>query len=251
MDVLVINRDRDHDRWDGFVAAAQGVDIVPRRLPALDAHAPGFALAGHRDLLGTHFWGRHRIKPGAVGCYLSHRAAWAELAASEAPHVLICEDDARLGQPLDRLADAAHELPGFDVIFANDRLAAWASILGPGAHPVPEVVAGLAEMGGPKANGMKPAPGGDCYLLSRRGAVRLLEMTARQQIVCGVDWAMIWSALDTPHGGDAFPELAILSQYLPVEEAPLAAHILTPAVSTLAHGPSVLGHRHTVHLADF
>ena len=74
--VLVINRDRDTERWDACRAAsaAQGVD--PHRIPAEDAHAPGFPFHDHADLIGDHFWGRDTIKPGAVGCFLSHRKAW-------------------------------------------------------------------------------------------------------------------------------------------------------------------------------
>ena len=80
--ILIINRDVDTERWDASLAAARTVGIEPERVSAVDAHAPRFRLADHADLIRGHFWGRETIKPGAVGCFISHRRAWARVVGN-------------------------------------------------------------------------------------------------------------------------------------------------------------------------
>lgn len=251
-DVLVINRDADTDRLARFAASAAALDIPFRRVASLDAHDPAFSFKAHAALIGRHFWGKPEAKPGAIGCFLSHRRAWEDFLASDAPHALICEDDAVLTEGPCRAVEAARKT-GADIVFANDRLASWGAADGiVGTRPLPEIMADLATRGGPAAAGLKRAPGGDAYLLSRDGAARLLALTAAQRIVCGVDWAMLWNAL--PEVSEtmraAFPELAILCRTLPLTAPPLAAHVLARPVAAQAGGPSVLRHAITKTIAE-
>lgn len=160
---------------------------------------------------------------------------------------MFCEGPQRLAAIADGL-DA-------DLVFANDRLAAWcAAVAGEAAHlPLPGVLAALAAQGGPAALGLKPTPGADCYLLTRRGAERLLGLTAAQRITCGVDWAMLWNALpEVPDAATraAFPELAILAGHMAPADPPLAAAVLARPVAGQAGGPSVLRHGVTRRIAD-
>ena len=246
--VLVINRDRDTERWDACRAAAAALGVDPHRIPAEDAHAPDFLFHAHADLIGDHFWGRDTIKPGAVGCFLSHRKAWRHVVDAGLPAALILEDDADLTVPPDRAADA---LATADLVFANDRLAGWAAATdaGAGAVSLDGVIARVAAAGGPKALGLRPAPGADAYVVTAAGAARLLQATGRLRIVCGVDWAMIWSALrDPPAAG--IPELEILARTASRPAAPLAAAVLVQPVARLRKGPSVLRHSVEVPVAD-
>ena len=232
--VLVINRDRDTERWAATLAAAREVGVEPERVPAIDAHAPGFRLEDHADLLRGHFWGRRTIKPGAVGCYLSHRQAWARVVGAGWDAALILEDDADLLEPPDRAAAAE-----LDLLFANDRMADWTGA-NDGVVTVEQAVARVGAGGGPKAMGLRQAPGADAYVVSRDGARRLLALTADLGIVCGVDWAMIWLSL--PHPVSGIGELSVLAGREPPADRPLRSGILCRPVARLRGGPSVLGH---------
>lgn len=158
-------------------------------------------------------------------------------------------------EPPDRAVAAATALEA-ELVFANDRLGAWcAAVAGTEKHlPLPRVVEALAARGGPTAPGLKAAPGADCYLVTRRGAERLLELTATQRIVCGVDWAMLWNALGPRPPGKAeqaaFPELGVLAAHLAPADPPLSALVLARPVAALASGPSVLRHGVTRQIAE-
>ena len=252
--VLVINRAVDSDRMTAFREAAAAQAVSFERLAAFDGHRPDFPFALHAELIGAHFWGDGHAKPGAIACFLSHRRAWQHLLDRGLGHALICEDDAVLGEDLSRLEQLLPALGAPDLVFANGRLSSWCAAVTQGSHlPVSEVLAALAAQGGPHAQGLKTSPGADCYLLSARGAGRLLALTAEQRIVCGVDWAMLWNALahvDDPVAA-AFPELGILRGHLEPPDPPLSAEVLSAAVSAQqASLPSAIRHRITRPLSE-
>ncbi|MEM7059153.1 MAG: FkbM family methyltransferase [Pseudomonadota bacterium] len=244
--VLVINRATDIDRLESFTTSAADLKIEPIRIDAFDAHLRGFPFGLFTDLIGTHFWGEDTIKTGAIGCFLSHRRAWQHVIDMGVEAALICEDDVVLTEDLGRPTSVASTVADLDVLFANDRLGAWAEAAFPGqpVSPVADVVEMLARTGGPKEAGLKPSPGADCYLLTRRGAERLLALTEAQRIVCGVDWALVWNSLNIPNEdlSPAFPELEILHDTSISADQPLNAHVLAKPLSRLNPGPSALQH---------
>ena len=139
---------------------------------------------------------------------------------------MICEDDAILGETTERLESKADLLAPFDLLFANGRMAALCAAMSAGRQAsIPEIYTWVASKGGPKKLGLKPSPGADCYVITARGAERLLALTAEQKIICGVDWAMIWNALGKADDmmAEAFPELAILRRHLLADAPALTA----------------------------
>lgn len=250
IECLVINRAQDTGRLQRFNAKAEAFGWTVRRLPAFDAHRAGFPFFAFADLIGPHFWGGDDVKPGAIGCFLSHRRAWEEVVRGDAPMVLICEDDMSFRETPERLTVAAVALGEFDILFANDRLAAWAGDAG-AVVPLPEAVRRIAASGAPPSR----APGADCYLLTRRGAERLLEITARDRIVCGVDWALVMSGADTAVLSSdeiaGWSELAILTERMGAAPPQVVAHILAePVGEQKGGGPSVLEHGVTLPMAS-
>lgn len=252
--VLVINRLTDSERLNEFNDSARLNGINPIRIAAIDAHRTDFASALFADLIGPTFWGEPDAKPGAIGCFLSHRRAWQYIVDRGLQACVIAEDDARFSNGLDGLAAAFTRLSAPDLIFANGRLSAWASATDGSSDTVPlhDVVAGLAAAGGPETLGLTSAPGGDCYVLSLNGAQRLLALTDEQRIQCGVDWAMVWNGLASlpVNPGDAFPELKILEGLLALPPEPLRAHVLRKPIADQAKGPSTLRHAVTRPIAD-
>ncbi|MEM7188919.1 MAG: glycosyltransferase family 25 protein [Pseudomonadota bacterium] len=250
--VLVINRAEDRERWMGFCAAAARVGVEPHRIDARDGHVNGFLTKEDAALVGSTFWGRSSIKPGALACFISHRTAWRAVLDSGYDAALICEDDARLTEDTSRVSEILAGVQPINLLFANDRMAAWATAAGGNAEikVVSDVLSDLGNASGPAALGLKRAPGGDAYVLSRRGAKRLLDATARQKILCGVDWAMIWNSLEPVKVPVGFPELEILKEIAP-ESADLTAHVLTRPIAMLAENtPSVLRHSIEIPIAD-
>lgn len=254
--VLVINRAVDTDRLNAFRQSAGRARIEPVRIDALDAHQPDFPFQDHADLLRDRFWDSDRIKPGAIGCFLSHRRAWRHVVDSGRTMALICEDDAEFTAEFlvapERLETIAQATPDADVIFANGRMAAWsAAHSAADVKPLQHILSDLAGSGGPKARDLKPTPGGDCYLISLSGAKALLERTDRQGIVCGVDWAMVWNGVGPVSASvaSAFPELKTLARSVAPPE-PLNIFALSTPIADQRGGPSVLGHSVTVPIAE-
>ena len=264
--VLVVNRAQDTERWEGFVKAAEAVGVAPERVSAFDAHRPDFPFAVHADQIGAHFWGEADVKPGAIGCFLSHRRAWQHLLESGADHALICEDDTRLVEDTARLEALIAARPEVDLIFANDRMAAWSDACA--AAPtewcaLSDVMAGLQSLSlGDWPKRLSKAPGADCYLMSRTGAEKLLARTTAHKIVCGVDWALVSAGLGREHlsitepeGGDAdqgiAAEIAFCASHLVAPEPVVHAIVLAEPVARLDRtAPSVLKHAVTLPIAD-
>lgn len=252
--VLVINRDQDVERLEAFRHSVQQHGVGFERIPALDAHAPDFPFANYVDLIGDHFWGEPVIKPGAVGCFLSHRKAWQHVLDHDLPLALICEDDAIFLKSPSELSALVADAGGFDIVFANQRLSLWAqAVSDQPAATLPDVVNALAVNGGPTALGLKPTPGGDCYLVSNCGAARLIAVTGQQRIVCGVDWSMVWNALPAVTNTQAavFPELGILMRHLPPMLDPLTAIVLSdPIADQSGRGGSTIRHAITRPISE-
>ncbi|MFN3260645.1 MAG: FkbM family methyltransferase [Pikeienuella sp.] len=232
--LYVVNRAADEARLARFTGAAEALGLGFARIEAMNGHDPDFPFFLYEHLLPETFWGEDRIKPGAFGCLLSHRAAWARMLADGAETALICEDDAVLSAP-----PSAVPVPGgFDVVFCGARLAAWRD--GPGLVSVPHVLSTM-DARRPGAGGLTSAPGAEAYLLSRAGARRLLALSERDGARAGVDWLMLgWSAPAAARPG--WPEWA----HLP--EGGLKAFVADP-IAEAAPAPSVIRHRETVPLA--
>lgn len=251
--VLVINRAQDTDRLAAFSASAANHGASFDRIEAVDGHAPG-ALGPFADLIGPHFWGENSTKPGALGCFLSHMRAWQAVVDRGLAYALICEDDAVMYMTPEALPGHIDDLSKTDVVFVNQRLVSWAAAVTSSAViPLAEVLPALARLGGPKARGLKPTPGGDGYLLTASGARYLLDLVSAQKIVCGVDWAMVWSSLSgvPDEIASAFPELSILRQHATLPDQPLRAVVLTEAfLDQSGQGGSTIKHRVTVPISN-
>ena len=209
--IYVINRRVDEDRLARFSKSAGDFDLSFERIDAFDGHDPAAPFFLYRDLLADAFWGGPSIKPGAFACYLSHAAAWRRLLASDHDMALICEDDVAFAQSPFALFAEAGDPGGFDVIFANERMAEWrnAAVEGDALTPIGEVLAGLAAKGVSPGAGVAKAPGGDCYLASRTGAAKLLANLAEDKVIAGVDWMMLRRSESAAGlGGDAWAYLS-------------------------------------------
>ncbi|HET9069253.1 MAG TPA: glycosyltransferase family 25 protein [Amaricoccus sp.] len=154
----VINLARAPERWASMARIAAERGLALERIEAVDGRDPA-ALAANAAAPDCG------LAPAEIGCFESHRAAWARIATGGAPFGLVLEDDVFLGDVglLDALAEGAE----------------WLDLLKLNAHPRGMLVhaAPLALVGGRAL--LRPAQrtsDASAYLISRAFAARALEM---------------------------------------------------------------------------
>lgn len=234
MTVLVINRNADTARLGHFRRAAKRHEVKPVRITAVDGLAPAPAFHAWADLIGPHFWGEDQVKPGALGCYLSHYRCWQHVVERGLDWALICEDDVEISLPGAGIDAIGAGLGDLDLLFANDRLCAG------GDGSVADALRRLEAR----------APGADCYFVSRQGAERLVEHSAAHKITCGVDWAMVWGALGAGDALPDLPEVDLLRAHAPAAMGGLGARVATqPAARRRRNAKSTIVHATTRPLA--
>jgi GR25 family glycosyltransferase involved in LPS biosynthesis len=116
--MVCISLDRRPDRWADFQRYARAAGINVQRLPAVDAKQfdawrhPAVSVGTAHNIKYKTRRGHHEIDaPGAVGASLSHFKAWELARDTNAPALIIFEDDApvipdfkaRLQRVLDQL----------------------------------------------------------------------------------------------------------------------------------------------------
>jgi glycosyl transferase family 25 len=170
--IVCISLARRPDRWATIQADAGVADLVVGRLDAVDAAT--FVAHKHPDItLGVAhniFFGKRRgvheiDSAGAVGCSLSHFKAWQQLLDSSAPAMIIFEDDLEIPADLkSRLEVVLAAAPAeWDVIQLQQTIFTDGT---KGCEPILE--------NSPWSN-CTSLMGTHAYIVSRRGAKRLLE----------------------------------------------------------------------------
>ncbi len=187
--VYVIHRQNDEVRANWVTDQYKKQGIAFEFINALDGHGDISVFAPYSSLIGTHFWGESWIKPGALACYISHMRAWEKLLESNHKFALIAEDDSAPRSSIETLPIDEIVNQELDIVFMNDRLSSLASE--PISKLEPDGFNRLFNQGFSKR-----APGGDGYFLTRTGAQKLRDFTQKQKIVCGIDWAILFSCFD-------------------------------------------------------
>ena len=185
--IRLVNLDRRTDRlasfWQRFNEAA-GVAIAQRvrRFSAVD----GLALA-HTAAITHLFRGNDfGFRRGVVACALSHLALWTELGNSESftPAYLIFEDDVTLcqgfnGQLVELCADLEQNHRTFDLALLGH--CDW------NPSPDDDFSQNLRPARFCRFDGARYIGGAFAYIVSRRGAQRLLAIAERDGIQNGID----------------------------------------------------------------
>lgn len=181
----LINLDRRPDRLARFRQHAEevaGPAIASRieRFAAVDGQKLDMTAELNHLFRGNDFGFRR----GVVGCALSHLALWRELAASNLPAFLVLEDDAELcpgfeGQLAELCGALAREHPGFDVAFLG--YFDWR----PATED--EFTLGFRAVRLRGFDDSRYLGGAFAYIVSRRGAEKLIALAERDGIQNGID----------------------------------------------------------------
>ena len=185
LEIRVVNLDRRPDRLASFrreVEERAGSSFAARvvRFPAVDGRSLALTPELRHLFRGNDFGFRR----GFVGCALSHLALWREAASSPAPAFLILEDDARLrrgftGELVELCGALEERHPDFDaVLLGFFRWSEGAPSLDEPDHRTVRPVA---------FDGSRYLGGTFGYLLSRKGAARLVDLVERDGIQNGID----------------------------------------------------------------
>lgn len=231
MEFHVINLDRDKERWESVVAELTSKGVPPKRIKRIEA-VYGKNLTAEDLRTNTTIVARHFSTPGTIGCYLSHRSCWEQTArggSEQEPYKLFLEDDVLVADNFpEKVAEILKEIDedcpetkdgNWDVIF----LGALGCVHPEGKYGLNRIAAvmsgGLRRPqrvleGAPHCHVPKRPLGAHAYLLSKRGAQKLLDNCWR---VSGHVDVVAWG----------MPDLKVVSVH------PMLAHQNMGSVSTI------------------
>lgn len=241
--VFVINRAKDTERLLGFSKSCRKWGIQFDRLEAVNCAAPDFDFRPYEKDIAETFYGKTQFLRGAVGCFLSHSAAWRKLLESDFSHAVICEDDAVFLGPIPRRA-CDYQMPeDFDLVYLNQRLS------GSRSHPS-ESIGSFFRFSSVfdsakailTASKLMSAPGGEGYLLSRRGAGKILRIFQEMRIYMEVDWFLFFHSLSLDERSQ-FIDLDQTGRFdmLKFSEIRIHAAALTPSLVVQRGSASTIG----------
>ena len=196
MPIFVISLDSQRERRSNIIRQFECASLMPTLITALDGHDGKFPFARYRHLSGRFWDNESEFKPGAFCCFLSHARCWRQIAGGTDEIGLVLEDDVEINAQA--IADFSVENPKeSDLVFVNQRTSNYLTHL-------PAVSSDCVGMGdlitrlisdGTFAKSI-PAPGADGYVVSRKGAKKLLGMMDTRGICMGVDYALVLNSLD-------------------------------------------------------
>jgi GR25 family glycosyltransferase involved in LPS biosynthesis len=213
--IWVINLDRRPNRWQMFtdgVLAATDWEFLNRcrRVSAVDGTILQSTVTLERLFLGNDFGSRR----GVIGCALSHLELWSDVADGDHGWQVIFEDDTSLVDHFDRrldivedeLADRYNEV---DIVFLG--YLPWQQYH---AEMVSDVEEGSALV---PMRWERYLGGLGSYVLTRRGARRLLELVERDGVTNGIDWFVLRHASELV-GLECSPPLTSAEHAMPGSE---------------------------------
>lgn len=172
--VVVINLDRDTDKWRTVRAEMERVGV--RRYERLSATDGGSLTEEDKEGLATPACRRH-CTDSMIGCADSHRRAWQACVDGGLPSLLVLEDDVVFDDGVAESArSAVGELP-------DD----W-SVLCLGCFTCHEGVVSRSEPYSEHLVRPRMVAGTHAYAVSRRGARQLLRAIPRAET--HIDWSM-------------------------------------------------------------
>lgn len=231
--IYIINLKRSVDRRRLITRQFSRTGFRPLVFCAFDGHDTAFPFFVFKNLSGRWWHYADHFKPGAFACYLSHAAIWAKVASGSSPYAFIFEDDTTFDFAALESCLLDIEDTSFDLIFVNQRMHRWvSSISRTGPSCMVKVASLLSErvLNGAYADHV-PCPGADGYIVSKRGARRLLHIMQSRGICMGVDYALLLNTLtrtqlvELSDGSDRLPpsiqdqihnELVLFSHNAPV-----------------------------------
>jgi GR25 family glycosyltransferase involved in LPS biosynthesis len=233
-EAYVINLDRSEERMAKFRAAfANVLPVFTRVSGCVGSTIPDII----SEQLRRNFPSGGK---GGLGATLSHVTAWEKTLQSDKPYGIILEDDT---EPLRKFPQYIEELGldiEFDVCFANQRMSMFCSA----EQSASSYVSCIDALRNFPAN--HNAPGGDCYILSKSGADKLLKSFGVDGFGSFLDWRIVAycvsrNDIKTLEQDSTAKTVVGIMHAKSIIETPLKGRVLlSPLVKALG-GPSDIG----------
>jgi len=197
--VYLINLEHDTLRKDNSVKQLDALYINPVIISACNGHQKKFPFHQYSHLSRGKWWDKTIFKPGAFACYLSHAKCWEKISTGSSPYAMVLEDDIIINQEAFKQFGMKDLPNSFDVIFINYGVTQFLNFtsfkpteLKNGFIPVKESLRDLII----HKHFNDVQPGSYAYLVSQKGAKKLLQIMTRHKVCMGVDYAMVFHSLD-------------------------------------------------------
>jgi glycosyl transferase, family 25 len=179
--MFVVNLDRSPERLALMTQRCQEIGISFERFPAVDGTDIPEALRRYfSDASGRIV---SPLRPAEIGCYASHLGVWQHIVDENLPAAVVCEDDADLpGSFRAIVREIVSELAaGWDMVKLSAKPDhAMRPLLPLSSHPSSIVR-------------YSRVPGGTtCYLISRAGALKMLQPHAPRMWAADQDTRWPW-----------------------------------------------------------
>jgi len=245
--VFVINRDCDRDRLSRFEHSCKVQGLSFERVRSVDNEVNAGLLKMYDNKISHLCYNRNDFNKGIFSAFLSHRKAWTRVFESNSDWGMVCEDDAVfLGGIPKKIQD--YGIPeGCEMLFCNQRMAE--GVMGTGvsenggnlfrffsAGQALEMLHGIHQP--------ITGPGGDCYLLSKQGAGKLLEIFDSMRMAFDVDWFLLFHTINDA-AVESFLETdrtGRFNGYVP-NRLRLSGYVLVPSLVEQAGGESKVRRR--------
>ena len=236
---LIISLEEDLEKFVTLkTSIASNTKIPVHKIPAV----PGKTLSQiAQDALTLT--ANYSVGKGALGCFLSHTAAWEFIIRAELEWAIILEDDAQVIN-FPALVDIS--IPeSADLIFCQDRIQPISfdgSVENPQYISIDHGVERLV-----KKNGRQRDIGADGYILTRRGAKKLISAIQTDKFYGHIDWRLLRYCISEDDcirlAGDS--EIGVILQKHHCQQRPswgiLTSYIHWPAIVRHAHQTSRRG----------
>jgi GR25 family glycosyltransferase involved in LPS biosynthesis len=199
--VYVINRSRDVDRLKKFSTSCSKWGVEFHRVEGVDIDNQPALLQCYRERISNTCYNSPHFVKGIYGCFLGHREAWRKILSSPGDWGMVCEDDARFLGPIPKTISQYNLPKGAEFVFCNQRMGEglfekikknrdykFGSVFE--FFSTGEALKLLCEQ-----KWSVGAPGGDCYLLSKVGAGKLLDIFEKTKMAFDVDWFMLFQGI--------------------------------------------------------
>ena len=198
--LILINRECDKVRLKAFDKKAKQFNINYIICKGIDCTSPGFNFTPYKDKIAETYHNQNQILKGGIGCFLGHAEAWKIFDADKKSDVaLICEDDARILGPLPA-SQKDFEIPeDADLIFVNQRMGEgllndkYTKHFQNHSYIKVPLITAISEL--LKITNPISGPGGDGYILTRKGVEKLLRIYSKCRIDVDVDWFLFCHSL--------------------------------------------------------
>jgi GR25 family glycosyltransferase involved in LPS biosynthesis len=249
----LINRKTDRARLEWFDKSAVRIGLDYDRVEAVNALERNFDFTPYQKIIAKKFYGESLFPKGMIGCFLSHYKCWHMLRSSGADMGCIFEDDAQVLVSPQRSLDVRNIPPDTDVIFLNQRISegfmdaeTLAKIRNGGVFFADAFDAvKRTYQKGLSIDGV----GTDGYLVTSKGANKLIEMFNEHKLYQCIDWEILINSFK----GTEFEEFVTLhgNKHFTHIDCGIRSYVMIPSIVRQRDLGSILGMQNKNNLAEY